>query len=398
MHGLRAVAATMVFAFHAWGHSGYPSTTVLLPGLGAVQSSTMFQFGAHGVALFFALSGFLLSIPFWQSIVAVGVPKPDLRRYFGRRLLRIYPAYLVAICVFALLYDIDHSPLVRFVHVITHLALVHNFMEVTVGNLSTPLWSVATEFQMYVILPVMFVVAEWFSRRGATPKVLSLAMLLVGGASVLLFTWSAQLVMRSVQVNPKIVASDGMVLLSSPFVGLGAFAGGMAFGCLYLLWREHDGLRTTRMKAVVEASSVLVVVLLLLLAAKPDMFGDRLRPWPLPQLLFAALVLLVGLSRSRVGLARLLEWRPIWYVGLVSYSFYLYHDYVLWNTFNRLLPGAVPWLPQFDIVKAMVAYTLTLALAWVSYEIVERRVTGKIRAAWYRRSPGAVSPPALAPH
>src|SRR5438045_857848 len=45
-----------------------------------------------GVAIFFALSGQLLSLPFWRSIFD-GTKWPDFNRYLWRRACRIVPAY-----------------------------------------------------------------------------------------------------------------------------------------------------------------------------------------------------------------------------------------------------------------------------------------------------------------
>ena len=51
-----------------------------------------------GVAIFFVLSGFLLSRPWWAS-AAAGAPAPRVGRYALKRLLRIWPVYLVTVVV-----------------------------------------------------------------------------------------------------------------------------------------------------------------------------------------------------------------------------------------------------------------------------------------------------------
>ena len=61
----------------------------------------MFRFTAilnSGVGVFFVLSGFLIYRPFCEANVA-GMPVPDLARYLVRRVLRIYPAYLVCLVI-----------------------------------------------------------------------------------------------------------------------------------------------------------------------------------------------------------------------------------------------------------------------------------------------------------
>ena len=53
---------------------------------------------AQSVIAFFALSGFLIFLPFCRAIVN-GRDLPDLRTYAVHRLYRVYPAYLVIFLV-----------------------------------------------------------------------------------------------------------------------------------------------------------------------------------------------------------------------------------------------------------------------------------------------------------
>ena len=51
--------------------------------------------------LFFVLSGFLLTLPFAATSIGAG-PRPDLRRYFRRRILRVFPAYYAQLFIILL--------------------------------------------------------------------------------------------------------------------------------------------------------------------------------------------------------------------------------------------------------------------------------------------------------
>ena len=82
---LRALAITLVFAYH---YRVFVSAT---PDLGWVS-----ELGWAGVDLFFVLSGYLI----YGHLVAT--PQPFMR-YFGRRVKRIYPAFLVVFAVYVLL-------------------------------------------------------------------------------------------------------------------------------------------------------------------------------------------------------------------------------------------------------------------------------------------------------
>ncbi len=84
LDGLRAIAALLVVFYHCGVQLEVPP--FVLPGY-------------SGVHLFFVLSGYLISRPFWARLVN-GQPLPSWRRYAARRFVRIYPTYFVALFVF----------------------------------------------------------------------------------------------------------------------------------------------------------------------------------------------------------------------------------------------------------------------------------------------------------
>lgn len=140
LDGLRAVAALMVFFHHAT-----PGTY-----LGGWDA---------GLMVFFALSGYLLYRPFVAGPV-------DLRKYAIRRLLRIYPAYLVAAVGIALLHDYPFEPV----------------GVLTMSN--TPVivaWTLQIEVVFYATLPLLALVAR--NRRPALLAVAALS-LAIGAVSL----------------------------------------------------------------------------------------------------------------------------------------------------------------------------------------------------------------------
>src|SRR5690242_8933581 len=91
---LRAIAAVGVLASHVGFWTGVGLTTTW---------GGLFARGEPWVAVFFVLSGFLLSRPYAES-VARGARRPATGRFYWRRALRILPAYwlLVVVCLTAL--------------------------------------------------------------------------------------------------------------------------------------------------------------------------------------------------------------------------------------------------------------------------------------------------------
>ena len=89
LDGLRGLAALAVFGVH------YNQIVDVDVQVGPFDLYLLLVNGKYGVALFFILSGLLLSQPFWKSVI-YGASWPDTRAYFKRRLARILPAYILA--------------------------------------------------------------------------------------------------------------------------------------------------------------------------------------------------------------------------------------------------------------------------------------------------------------
>ena len=91
--GLRAVALLAVLVFHVCAISGAINDRVL--------GDAAAMLGNQGPILFFVISGFLLYRPF-VAARAAGVPAPSIARYARRRILRIVPAYWLALTILAI--------------------------------------------------------------------------------------------------------------------------------------------------------------------------------------------------------------------------------------------------------------------------------------------------------
>ncbi len=99
--GLRGIAALMVFIYHLPWLAGFKSENwwSVVPGTKWMNACDA------GVGLFFALSAFLLSRPFWQFIQSGHSIKGKIEPFLIRRFCRIFPAYWVVVA-FSFLFDI----------------------------------------------------------------------------------------------------------------------------------------------------------------------------------------------------------------------------------------------------------------------------------------------------
>jgi peptidoglycan/LPS O-acetylase OafA/YrhL len=154
---LRAFAILTVFAFHFFTITFH---TQSVPWAGDARDYAAWPFGAWcvpltwgwiGVALFFVLSGFCIHLSFLRKPGGFGVGD-----FYGRRFLRIYPAYLAALAAFSLFIFLFRPPgtLTAF-QFVTHLLLVHNFSARSFFMINGAFWSLAVEFQFYLLYPLL---------------------------------------------------------------------------------------------------------------------------------------------------------------------------------------------------------------------------------------------------
>ncbi len=114
-----------------------------------------FTLGWAGVPLFFVLSGFVIHLSFLQS-----ERKFDVLHFYWRRFWRVYPAYVVALIVFAF-WD---RGVISFV---LHALFLHNVSNQTFFSINSSFWSIAVEMQFYALYPVLLVLRHRFGIHGA---------------------------------------------------------------------------------------------------------------------------------------------------------------------------------------------------------------------------------------
>src|SRR5439155_24326437 len=124
LDGFRALAMLSVFSFHALLSSSEFALDKwqLLPGVVWRGNAVVANLNV-GVAMFFALSGFLIYRPFAAAHLNVR-GTPNVRRYARRRALRIYPAYWLAFLVLLLAGDFVH---ITAAQVVVNLCLVQSW-------------------------------------------------------------------------------------------------------------------------------------------------------------------------------------------------------------------------------------------------------------------------------
>ena len=110
---------------------------------------------AVGVELFFVISGFILALPFANSILGAG-SQPSLINYYRRRLTRLEPPYIIIMVVLFLMTN-DSTPITaeRFQHFMASIFYLHNVIYGTFSTINGVTWSLEVEVQFYLIAPIL---------------------------------------------------------------------------------------------------------------------------------------------------------------------------------------------------------------------------------------------------
>jgi peptidoglycan/LPS O-acetylase OafA/YrhL len=143
LNAVRGAGALMVVTTHAAFNSGQ----ILQGWTGGVLARLDF-----GVPLFFTLSGFLLSRPFFLAI-GRGSQHPSIKHYLWKRFLRVMPLYWLVVVV-ALTFDPanqDLGPEVWF----RNLTLTQLYVPSLLPQSLTQMWSLCTEVVFYILMPLM---------------------------------------------------------------------------------------------------------------------------------------------------------------------------------------------------------------------------------------------------
>jgi len=164
LDGMRGLSALYVALYHAQLFTGYgfkvsDLTPIFKP------FSIFLNFGHFSVAVFIVLSGFCLSIP--VAISTDGKLKGGFTNYIKRRARRIIPPYYFALGIFIILIKVvpvlntfhntawDSKIPVTWQSILSHIFLVHNLNQDWLLKIDGPMWSVATEWQIYFFFPVL---------------------------------------------------------------------------------------------------------------------------------------------------------------------------------------------------------------------------------------------------
>lgn len=330
MEGLRGFAVLLVFLVHFLTLGGKWYTDSL--GLTAVIDSVR-MIGNAGVDLFFVLSGYLIYGSLMQRAHPFG-------KFMSRRIVRIYPAFLVVLALYVLLSvafpresKIPDGASAAAWYVLKNLLLLPGVFPIE--PIITVAWSLSYEMLYYLVVPLLI---GAFSLRARTSAWRVLFFSAIGAA---LFIWGVY---------------GGLVRLAMFIAGILLFEA-----------MKRDGLRLPGWVAVTLLAAAFLVQL-----PPIETGGTSIK---IGALFVAFFALCLACFKSDSGwLASAFKWTPMRWLGNMSYSYYLLHGLAL-KAFFVLLPLVfrADYLPPSTLpVLLVVAFAATLVPSVALFVLVEK--------------------------
>jgi len=340
--GLRGLAALWVLTDHF-----QPYFETLLPG--SVILKPFFQRGYFGVDLFFLLSGFLLTMRYWDSFSGEKIfsQRFALLDYGAKRFARIYPTYLFTLLIAIALYSVailvghefnNLSPnVIDPLSVVLNLLMVQNWFQMP--SINGPSWSVSCEFAAYLVLPLV-----WVGLRRLKRVQLIFSLLVLEVACALIY-------ITCVNLN----------LFVDPFEWIQIATEVTSGCCTYLLIREINLFVKHKRLLLSTFTGILAMSVLLV----PKTNSDWLVRSYVPFLLLA----IISLSHQAPYSKRGLSSKPLVSLGIYSYSLYLTHG-LIWNILSGLnFPGSYS-LP-IRIIQMLSLFAVPIAIAALTTHLIE---------------------------
>ena len=276
-------------------------------------------FGQIGVMLFFMLSGFLIAhlyshLPFTRE---------NIKKYASARIGRVLPLYFLLIAVSSIIclfwsdFAYDFSSFTDIIKAVFFL------------DAPQAMWTIPVEIQFYVLF-----LAFWFLKKY---RLLFVFLMIVPGIAFFLTTDT---------------------LIKVVFL----YAHVFFLGVMSSIFYTH--IQKIRIQYVVP------VILLLFFFNLPGLKDGHyyMKTWLDPATLAITYLLFIAALREKIPF---LKWRPLTFMGEISYGFYLIH---------------APLLVLFTGQMAL-AFFLTLGLSILSYKFIELPAMKATKSSFYRKVP-----------
>jgi peptidoglycan/LPS O-acetylase OafA/YrhL len=324
LNGIRFIAVFLVIFYHA-GFESVPS--------------------GHGVMLFFVLSGFLITWLLLKENETYGTI--SLKRFYKRRILRIFPAFYVYSFVAVALLIIGDK-IVPWMHAIASFFYVSNYyyaLNQNSDNLFSHTWSLSVEEQFYLCFPFLFL--AFCSNLKRLTSVIYL---------IIALTW----IWRIVLVFGFDV-SGGYI-----YCAFDTRLDHLLDGCLLAIILREEKLKKfwqIMLKSTLMPFLTIGVLAISIYFSQANVTYKSTVGFTIEPILLAVLIT-QAITFSSHRFWKWLDFAPIKFLGALSYSLYLWQQLT-----TSIIHSNFPNSPL--IIKVLLIIIVTILVATVSYYFVE---------------------------
>ncbi|WP_263383193.1 acyltransferase family protein [Granulicella arctica] len=339
LDGLRALSIFLVVALHTLQRYNIDHHVWL--GWYAVFN------GASGVFIFFEISGFLITSLLLQEHEKRGTV--SLRGFYLRRVFRILPPLYFYMGVVILLGIFGRLTLNR-ADIISGIFFFHNFASHLSMWSMEHLWSISVEEQFYLWWPLLLIFClrrPGLAGRFAAARVPIVILIISPVARVLLGATHAHPVLHA--ISTKYLNFDFLM-----------------FGCLTALLQHTPRFETIyRFATRIWWLPPTVMVICSILAARYENYFNL----PIGYTVNGAAIAMFLLWCTRnpeSSVGRILNWKPIVRIGVLSYSVYIWQTIFLHHK-NATVFGRFTWFEVFPV-----SWLGFFLMANFSYSVIEQ--------------------------
>ncbi|TIC88389.1 acyltransferase [Nocardioides sp. GY 10113] len=333
LDGLRAISVLIVF----WGHAERVPHVL--------QASV-------GVTIFFFISGYLITTLLRMEYERHG--RISIKNFYLRRVFRIFPPLYASIVLGLILTasglvaaTMNWGGLVSAILQVTNWRLIVEGDNAGVPTAMRVLWSLAVEEHFYLVFPLLYVgLIKWLpNNRSRGTALIAICLAVLAWRCVLMYGYGAPYFDRI-------------------YMGTDTRADSILWGCVMALV-ANPFLDRSRIPDRVWAWVGLPVGLVVLYSVHAA--GGN-RPSFALTIQAAAIWLIVAavIRNPEWGPIRVLNWRPVAFIGVLSYSLYLVHRWFIQWTDERIVN---PW------IGFAVAAVVSIGVAWLFHVGLEKPFT-----------------------
>jgi len=389
LDGVRAFAAFSVISYHL--HYFTHRIFDLTPVLGLLGNSIVLS-GYSGVTLFFVLSGFLLFMPYAKYLL-FEQPRPSARTFYWRRFLRIVPGYYLALVLITTILNQDYLQPSFFRRLILFPLFLMDSPS-TYQQINGPFWTLAIEWQYYMLLPLFVFGFSLYIKHGTTSQrrfwrilVCLMGMIVWGIATRYMGYYFNTLHPSGTFLVPRPTLNVFMLITyGSSGKYFEDFAIGMLCSTIYVYTRnaapDHKITHFISKRSMRFWSTGILVLLFMAcwkifyheLFFLDPFLGDHMTFTELAYASGYGLCIL-GVLFGPVSLNMMLAWGPLRWLGSLSYGLYIWH-----LPFLHLVDDYIVKRYSTNFISTYALYwgsvlLVTIPLAYLLYRFYERPCT-----------------------